>query len=506
MSRVRSPLIAWPALLIVTGMAGYGAIHAAAPQAAPTDDAQRSVTRGHAHQLSQAFRDAAEDVLPSVVWIQKGAVRAANHESLRPDRGQQGNPLEGTPFGEMFRDERFKEFFREMPSQPRGHGQSMGSGVIIDEAGIILTNNHVVSGGGSLTIRLQDGREFEATDVKTDPKTDLAVVRIENAGPLKAARMGDSDAMQIGDWVLAVGHPFGLNDTVTAGIISAKSRGLGLADREEFLQTDAAINPGNSGGPLINLDGEVIGINTAISSRTGGYQGAGFAVPINLAHWVSQQLVESGQVRRAYLGVAIQPVTTELADQLELGDHHGALVSSVMPETPAAKAGLQAGDVIVRFDDTPVTNPRELQAVVERAEIGPEHELVVLRDGQEVTLRGAVEQLPSEFGTPAASSGTADRSSRFGSLGIDVAPLTEEVAKQLGLASAEGVVVTSVAPGSPAESAGLTVSSVIARVGKQAVGSVEEFEQALEDQSLEQGILLLVRDASGSRFIVIRNS
>ena len=373
MARIRSPFIAWPALAIVAGMASYGAIQAVASHApAVADSAVRAESRHHANMLSQAFRDAAEEVMPAVVWIQKNAAPLAAQEpgSAVPRGGLEKNPFEGTPFGEMFRDERFHRFFREMPEQPRDRGQSMGSGVIIDASGIILTNNHVVSGAGTLTIRLQDGREFEATDVKTDPKTDLAVVRIENAGPLKAARLGDSDSVRIGDWVLAVGHPFGLNDTVTAGIISAKSRGLGLAAREEFLQTDAAINPGNSGGPLINLDGEVIGVNTAISSRTGGYQGAGFAIPINLAQWVSEQLIVSGQVHRAYLGVSIQPVTPELAAQLGLDDRHGALVAGIMPDSPAAKTGVQAGDVIVAFNGTAVNNPRELQAVVERAEIG----------------------------------------------------------------------------------------------------------------------------------------
>ncbi len=198
-------------------------------------------------------------------------------------------------------------------------------------------------------VRLHDGREFKAVDVKTDPKTDLAVLRIEGAGPLPAARLGDSNKVEVGDWVLALGQPFGLEGTVTAGIVSAKGRGLGIADREDFIQTDAAINPGNSGGPLVNLDGEVVGINTAISTSNGGYQGVGFAIPIDLAKWVGGQLANGGKVHRSYLGVIIQPVTQPLAEQFKVKVHQGVLVTEVRPDTPAAKAGLKPGDIILKF-------------------------------------------------------------------------------------------------------------------------------------------------------------
>ena len=235
-----------------------------------------------------------------------------------------------------------------MPDIPHGVSGS-GSGVIVDPSGIILTNNHVVAGGGEVTVRLGDGREFKAVGIKTDPKSDLAIVRIEAGSPLPAARLGRSSEVEVGDWVLALGQPFGLEGTVTAGIVSAKGRGLGITDREDFIQTDAAINPGNSGGPLVNLDGEVIGINTAISTNSGGYQGVGFAIPIDLAKWVGGQLEQSGTVHRAYLGVVIQPVTQEIAEQLKVKVHNGVLVREVRDNTPAAKAGVQPGDVILRF-------------------------------------------------------------------------------------------------------------------------------------------------------------
>ena len=224
-----------------------------------------------------------------------------------------------------------------------------GSGVIVDPSGVILTNNHVVAGGGEIMVRLSDGREFKAFDIKTDPTTDLAVLHIKSKEPLPAAKLGDSKKVEVGDWVLALGEPFGLEGTVTAGIVSAKGRGIGINEREDYIQTDAAINPGNSGGPLVNLDGEVIGINTAISSNTGGYQGVGFAIPIDLAKWVGEQLVKSGTVHRAYLGVMIQPVSQSLAEQFNVKVHEGVLVTQVQPHTPAAKAGMKAGDIILDF-------------------------------------------------------------------------------------------------------------------------------------------------------------
>ena len=235
--------------------------------------------------------------------------------------------------------------------------------MIVDPSGIILTNNHVVAGGGQVMVRLHDGREFKAVDIKTDPKSDLAILRIEGAGTLPAARLGDSNKVEVGDWVLALGEPFGLEGTVTAGIVSAKGRGLGITDREDFLQTDAAINPGNSGGPLVNLDGEVIGINTAISTNNGGYQGVGFAIPIDLAKWVGGQLEQSGRVHRAYLGVMIQPVTQPLAEQFKVKVNTGVLIAEVQPDSPAAKAGLKAGDVVLQFAGRPVSNPRRVAGV-----------------------------------------------------------------------------------------------------------------------------------------------
>ncbi len=315
----------WVAGLALLGLAGVLLLtagvkdHAIAQTPTVTTSAQAERGTSYAKSLSKAFRETAQKVLPAVVMIQNSP---AVNEQMQEREETPESPFNESP-GDMFPP----EFRHDMPRGPRHgvpHGgvSGVGSGVIIDPSGIILTNNHVVD-GGKVRVRLQDGREFDATEVKSDPKSDLAIVRIKGAGTLTAAKLGNSDDIQVGDWVLALGDPFGLEGTVTAGIISAKGRPLGQT-RASFIQTDAAINPGNSGGPLVNLDGEVVGINTAISSHTGGYEGVGFAVASNLAKWVSQQLIAHGTVRRAYLGVVIQSVEQELAKKFGVSASHGA--------------------------------------------------------------------------------------------------------------------------------------------------------------------------------------
>ena len=313
----------------------------------------------YARSLSTAFREVSQKVLPAVVTIENRPAHTEQAQDEKDDDRSQGE----NPFGDMLPPE-FRHFFK-MPHGFPHHEVHMGSGVIIDPSGVILTNNHVIDGGGKITVTLHDGREFEATEVKGDREADLAIVRIKDGHSLPSVKMGNSDDMQVGDWVLALGVPFKLEGTVTAGIISAKGRPVGRT-RASFLQTDAAINPGNSGGPLVNLDGEVIGINTAISSDTGGYQGVGFAIPSNLAKWVSQQLIAQGTVRRAYLGVHIEPMSSELAKQFGVETQHGVVVDDVRPDTPAAAAGLKAGDVILEFGGKAVNSPLELQVAVER--------------------------------------------------------------------------------------------------------------------------------------------
>ena len=480
--------------------------HAAIP-AALTDEAEDGAATDFANSLSRAFRAAAKDVLPAVVMISNtpSAEQASNDRPApQPWWGDDEN-------GDMFRGmpPEFRRFFKEMPSMPRaprGGVAGIGSGVIVDPSGVILTNNHVIDGGGKITVRLQDGREFEAVEVKQDPKTDVAIVRIEGADDLHAARIGNSDSTQVGDWVLALGQPFGLEGTVTAGIVSAKGRGIGITARENFIQTDAAINPGNSGGPLVNLRGEVVGINTAISSRTGGNQGVGFAVPINLAKWVGGQLTENGYVHRAYLGVIIQPVTQPLAEQFGVKVHEGVLVTQVQDDTPAAKAGMKPGDVVVEFAGKPVASPQELHGVVERADIGKKHTAVVIRDGKRTKLDIKVLEQPKDYGLARADvqGPVSPEPSSHDTLGLQVEPLTADVAGQLGVEADTGVVITAVESGSVADRAGLEPGMVINQANHKDVKSVDDYRKALDGRALDKGVLLLVRTDQGARFVVLQ--
>ena len=507
----------WLAGMVLLTLAGFLALGTlpgvADVQKAPAVKSEQATS--YAKTLSTAFREAADKVLPSVVMIRTAPKLVRN--SAESGEGRESiDPLEqfkGTPFEDFFgRQPGLRRYFEQLPSVPsvpEGRGGGVGSGVIIDAAGLILTNNHVVAGAGDVVVRLHDGREFKAVEVKTDPKTDLAVVRIEGADGLRVAELGDSDQAQVGDWVLALGDPFGLEGTVTAGIISAKGRGIGITDREYFLQTDAAINPGNSGGPLVNLDGEVVGINTAIHSRSGGNQGVGFAIPVNLAKWVSQQLVEKGEVRRAYLGVMIQPVTHQLAEQFGVKSRQGVVVSNVQEGTPAEKAGLEAGDVIVEFEGEQVASPQHLQGLVEQAPIGGKSELVVVRDGKRVKLSVTVKEQPKDFsvaslGRKGSGQGEEAESSRFDELGMDVETLTEEVAEQLGVKVDQGVVITNVRPGGVADRAGLKTGMVVVEAARKPVKSASDLEKALSDESLQKGVLLLVRTETGSSFVVLR--
>jgi serine protease Do len=461
-----------------------------------------------AQDLSAAFRFASQAVMPAVVTIQTTTepVVVSGRNMPKLPEGFDGLPEEMQPFMKRF----FGDDFSRIPQQrSMPQEEKMGSGVIIDPSGIILTNNHVVSDAGKVIVHLQDSREFEASEVYTDPKTDIAVVRIEADGNLPVAEVGDSDQLEIGDWVLAVGSPFGLSETVTAGIISAKGRGLGITDREDFLQTDAAINPGNSGGPLVNVRGEVVGINTAISTRGGGNDGVGFAVPINLARWVADQLVSNGSVHRAFLGVGIQPVTSELAKQFGLKDVTGALVTEVRPDSAADAAGLQAGDAIVEFDGKQIDSPRTLQGVVEQAATGDKHHVAVIRDGKRMEIELTLKPMPESLAENAGGNTLESHSeSTFESLGLELSSLTKDLAEQAGVElGSGGVLITNVQAGSPADNAGLQPGMVIRRVRQTAVADIDAFRNAVEQATgTSDNLLLLVSTSSGSRFIVLNVS
>ncbi|HWC89181.1 MAG TPA: Do family serine endopeptidase [Pirellulales bacterium] len=470
----------------------------------------------HAKGLSEVFRAASEKIVPAVVTIETRTKPQPieNHRQHGHGDMHQENPFKGTPFEDFFKDN--PSFGFRMPGEGGGRQftprhEGTGSGVIIDKSGLILTNNHVVEGADEVTVRLHDGREFKGTDIRTDPQSDLAVVHIKGAGSLPVAKLGDSSKMDIGDWVIAVGNPFGLDSTVSAGIISGKGRELGSNKRTRFLQTDAAINPGNSGGPLVDLDGDVIGINTAIATSSGGYQGIGFAIPSNLAKWVVHELVENGKVRRAYLGVAIEPVNTELAEKFHTERGQGVLVAEVFPHSPAADAGFKEGDIITGFAGTTVKTPRDLQEVVEQAEMNSTQTVKVLRDGKTMSLEVVVKALPNDFGKMARNS--EEKSDDHGDsgymsdeLGMEVTNMTPEQAQSLGYKTYKGVLISDVKADGLASEAGLREGMLVLKVGKKPVESVEQFRAVMKDQHLKDGILLLVRTESGNRFVVLQKT
>jgi serine protease Do len=357
--------------------------------------------RSAASDLSAAFRAAADRALPSVVAVETGQAGTTKMTGRGDDGAVPWSPDGRSPSADKSLEERFRQFsegkHREpglSPRSPHPPRSGIGSGVIIDASGLILTNHHVIADAGSASVRLHDGRVFPVTRVWSDPPSDIAVLKIEEATGLTAATFGDSEALAIGDWVLALGQPYGLASTVTAGIISGLHRSVGITARDNLVQTDAAINPGNSGGPLVNLDGQVIGISTAISSRDGGNDGIGFAVPSNMARWVADQLVTHGRVRRASIGIAIQPLTPELAEQLSATVRTGVVVAEVRSGSPAEAAGLQPGDIIVRYAGAEVATPQQLQILVEQTPIGEPRTIELIREGRASQINVTVAELP----------------------------------------------------------------------------------------------------------------
>jgi serine protease Do len=467
----------------------------------PVTDPATAESLEQATSLSRAFRHAAEVATPSVVVVRSEA-KARRVGVERGPQGRRGeNPFEGTPF---------EDFFEQMPNGPQQGGMmpprsGVGSGVIVDASGIVLTNNHVVEGADTVVVELSDGREFEAVAIKTDPDSDLDVVMLEGVNDLPAASLGNSDDLEIGDWVIAIGNPFELETTVSAGIISGKGRELGSIRRAQFLQTDAAINPGNSGGPLVNLRGEVVGINTAIASNSGGYQGIGFAIPVNQAKWVSEQLIANGAVKRGYMGVTIAPLTNEVAQQLGVPTRKGVLVTQVLPDSPAANAGVQELDVVVSFAGKPVDSPRTLQEVVERSSFEDTHDLGVFRDGKLLKLRVGVQTLPEQV---AASTGSGRMRAPSGAdsyysaeLGFAVREVSPEEEAEV---EGEGVVIDRVDPDGVAASAGLMPGLVIYKLGRTSVRTVGDFERAMEQQNPEEGVLLSLRTPRGNQVMVLK--
>lgn len=408
--------------------------------------------------LSTAIVRVAKDNIPAVVHIEV----TRSQEVRRP-----AMPFEGDPFFRFFQDPQRtpRKFKREM--------RGLGTGMITDAQGHILTNNHVVGGASKVQVLLADGSRFEARVVGTDPKTDLAVVKIDAGKPLPHVRFGDSDAVEVGEWVIAIGHPRGLDQTVTTGIVSAKHR-RGITDPsgyQDFLQTDAAINPGNSGGPLLSLRGEVVGVNAAIASTSGGFEGIGFAIPSNMATYISRELIARGKVERGWLGVSVQDLTHELSRTMGIEGTRGALISEIHKASPAEKAGLKQGDVVVAYNGKEIRDASQLRNEAASSPIGKEVKVTVLREGKKRELPVRIESMESR--AQASALPIQER------LGITVRPATSKEASRLKLRPGQGVIITRVEAGSPGAKAGLEPGDVILEVNEIPLSSAQDLSGVL---------------------------
>jgi serine protease Do len=432
----------------------------------------------------QSFADLAERVTPAVVNI-------STTTTVR---------IPGTPFRHFFgADDPFRDFFEQFfgdrPDREMQQ-QSLGSGFIIDKTGFIITNNHVVEGADEIKVTLSDGREFEATVIGRDPKTDLAVIKSKSKfTDLPVLSLGDSDKMRVGDWVLAIGNPFGLEHTVTQGILSATARVIGAGPYDNFLQTDAPINPGNSGGPLINLKAEVIGINTAIVAAG---QGIGFAIPANMAKSIISQIKEKGKVTRGWIGVAIQRVTEDIARSFGLKEAKGALVSDVVPDGPADKAGIKRGDVIILFDGKEVKNMSDLPRIVADTPVDKTVEVKIFREGREADLQVTVEEMGEE---KVAAAQPGDRG-----LGLVVDNITPDIMRRFGLRDQKGVIVLEVTPDGTAAESGIRPGDIILEVNRTPVDNVQEYESVMKKADKSSPYLFLVRRGTQMFYVPVQQS
>lgn len=427
----------------------------------------------------KSFTKVAKTAIPAVVFIkvEGGSQDLEEYQTFQ------------NPFG--FNDDLFNRFF----GAPQGRSQkpqpelSQGSGFIVTPDGYIMTNHHVVKGASRITAVLSDGRELTATLIGADARTDLAIIKIDGKD-LPFVKLGDSELLEIGEWVVAIGSPFQLEATLTVGVVSAKGRqNLHITDLEDFIQTDAAINPGNSGGPLLNLQSEVIGINTAIVSKSGGYMGIGFAIPSNMASNIMRQIIDNGSVMRGYLGVSLQPVDKDIADAFGLEKAEGALISDIVKESPAEKAGLKQGDIIVEYNHHPVKTLGSFRNEIAMTKPGNTITLKIYRNGEYKTLNVLL--------------GTAVESNT--SLGIEVQTITPDLAKQMGISGTEeGVVITRVKPGSPSAMAGIHPGYIIVAVNHKKVTTVNEFHDAIKNCQNKGRVLILARKGNITRFYSIK--
>ena len=451
----------------------------------------------HARSAPESFADLAEELLPMVVNVSTTTVIEGQDQ---PDFPQLPP---GSPFEDFFKD-----FFERNQNGPaKRRATSLGSGFLISEDGFIVTNNHVIADADEITIILHDDTELEAEIVGRDTKSDLAVLKIKTDKKLPYASFGNSDKSRVGDWVVAIGNPFGLGGTLTAGIISARGRDINSGPYDDFIQTDASINRGNSGGPMFNMDGEVIGVNTAILSPSGGSVGIGFSIPSNAVSSVIEQLIKHGEVKRGWLGVHIQEVTDEIAETLGLETPTGALVANVMEDGPAANSGIKAGDIILKFNNVLVPEMRRLPKIVAETEVGQDVDVLVWRDGKEITLQTHVGQLDDAVIAAASSeksNGSSSEVVEVKSLGMSVAAISDEVRERFELAEdAKGVIVVAVDNEGQAAEKGMRPGDLVVEVSKQEISKPSEIEDRIKEarKAGRKSILLLVEGQSGLRYV-----
>jgi serine protease Do len=460
------------------------------PPQAPPEEALR-----YANALSTAFGYAAETISPSVVTI-----RVVKHFKAAA-RGGNGAGLPQLPEGLPFDNDLLRRFFGDRFQNQLPPQEGMGSGVIVSADGYILTNNHVVGDADEVTVTLHDDRELHAEVVGRDPLSDLAVIRVK-AHDLPSAKLGNSEDIKVGEWVVAAGNPFGLlSDSITAGIVSAKGRSnVRIVEYADFIQTDAAINPGNSGGPLVNLRGEVIGINTAIISRGGGNNGVGLAIPISMAKSVMESLISKGHVTRGWLGVGIQPLNEDMAHSFGYDSTEGVLIGNVIKNGPADEAGLKQGDIVTAFDGTKIKDTQQFRNLVAAAEPGNKAKLEVLRDGAKKSISVKLALRSEDEEVAAAGQGDANE------LGLTVTNLTPEARRALGLdRDVEGVAITQVDPDSAAYRAGLREGQLVLDVQGTPVNSVAEFRTQVAKHDLKKGIRLRVQVGEQQVFVLLRS-
>jgi serine protease Do len=442
---------------------------------------------------SKAFVQVVKQAKPAVVHI-----KVEKTTTRTPGRSQVPDEIFNHPFFEQF----FGPQFRQQQPQPREFRQrGQGSGFIISKDGFILTNNHVVEGADQIKVTLSDEREFVAHLVGADPQTDVALLKIDDPAKLPVLPLGDSNQLEVGEWVIAIGNPFGLSQTVTVGVVSATGRSsVGINEYENFIQTDAAINPGNSGGPLINGRGEAVGINTALFSRTGGYMGIGFAIPINMAKSIESQLQKQGKVTRGWLGVVIQNVDKDLADSFGLSKAGGILVSEVQQDSPANAAGVKQGDIIMRLNDVELKDVSDLRNRVAMLEPGTTAVLMVIRDGREKKIQVTIGEQPADFGKAGGAGSSQDILAPYG---LTLQELTPDLAEKFSYEAGSGLIISDVRQGSPAETAGLKPGQLVEEINREKITSLSELEKTLRNAGKAEKILLRVRSGNFSTYIVL---